>query len=216
MNEENEEKELNPQSIQQALTALGLSYGATKEEIRQAFHRLAVMYHPDVNNTPEATEYYLYVQSAYEYLMALPDPAGADGTGGWAAGQAMGQNAADGQQSPNVRYYGNVAVSVPSEAGYTGTGAMWGNSAGGSRILGSRESLSQAATRRKFKEEHRRQESRLKMREEQKKKETEERLEAERRQRIFDEAMARIHAIRAAEITANIIEEVLRNGYQEK
>ncbi len=207
---EEREGPLNPQSIQQALSALGLTYGATKEEIKQAFHHLAVAYHPDVNGEAGATEYYLYVRSAYEYLMALPEvptapnaPAGGDA------------NATD--ATPGVRYYGNVAVSTPSGTAYAGAGdGGWANPAGGSRIIGSRESLSQAATRRKFKEEHRRQEDRLKMREEQRRKEAEERLEAERRQRIFDEAMARIHAIRAAEITANIIEDILQNGNRGK
>ena len=197
---------MNDKSKQQALTVLGLGISATKEEIKQTFHRLAAMYHPDVNGTPEASEYYLCISSAYEYLMSLPDEPQASAAGGYE------ENA--------VIYHGNVAVGMPQQSGgYESTridrGAA-GGYYGAARIIGSRESLSQAATRRAFKEEHRRQEVRLKRREEERKKAEEERLEQERRQRIFDEAMARIHAIRAAEITASIIEDVLKNGSRGK
>ncbi len=154
--------------MQQALSALGLSFGATKEEIKQAFRHLAALYHPDVNSEPGATEYYLYVQSAYEYLMALPDTPPVYNES--SEPKTKGDDRAAGTGA-NVRYYGNVAVTVPPEgADMAVQGGGWTNMSGGSRILGSRESLSQAATRRKFKEEHRKQENRLKMREEQRKK----------------------------------------------
>ncbi|MBQ7676882.1 MAG: DnaJ domain-containing protein [Lachnospiraceae bacterium] len=202
---------MNHQSRAEALAVLGLSGIVTKEEIRKTFHRLASMYHPDANNDPNAKDYYVCIQSAYEYLMALPEE--------------------------TIEYHGNVAVARPLEeyygaqADHAGPANAYGASAntygpqmsgnvyyggsvadGGARIIGSRESLSMAATRRAFKEEHRKQEQRLKQREEQRKKEAGERYERERRQRIFEEAMARIHAIRAAEVTANIIQDVLKNG----
>ncbi len=190
---------MNGQSRQQALDVLGLPDRASKDEIKQAFHKLASAYHPDVNDAPDATEYYLCIQSAYEYLMSLPEESVT-----YYGNVAVGE--------PQMHYHGNVAVGAPQpDAGYAGQAAPYTVS-GNSRIIGSRETLSLAATRRAFKEEHRRQEVRLKHREEQRKKEEQERFEQERRERIFEEAMARIHAIRAAEITASIIEDVLKNG----
>ena len=196
---------MNQKNRSEAYSILGLSGIETKEEIKQAFHKLAAMYHPDANSDPLAADYYLCVRSAYEYLMALPEE--------------------------TIEYHGNVAVARPPEEYYGGqetygrtSGSPYGAGAasqvynggsrteGGTRIIGSRETIYQAATRRAFKEEHRKQEIRLKKREEQRKKEADELREEERRQRIFEEAMARIHAIRAAEVTASIIQDVLKNG----
>lgn len=91
---------MNHQRRLEALSILGLSDMATKEEIRSAFHKLAAMYHPDANSDPNATDYYMCVQSAYEYLMAVPEE--------------------------TVEYHGNVAVARPLEEYYSGQTADYG------------------------------------------------------------------------------------------
>lgn len=48
---------------------LGISAGATTEEIKSAFHDLALRYHPDKNGGNLAlTEYFLLIREAYEIL----------------------------------------------------------------------------------------------------------------------------------------------------
>ena len=47
---------------------LGLSRGASKEEIKSAYRKLARKHHPDVNKAPDAAEAFKQVQQAYEVL----------------------------------------------------------------------------------------------------------------------------------------------------
>jgi DnaJ-class molecular chaperone len=47
---------------------LGVSRGATADEIRRAYRRLARQYHPDVNQSPDAAERFAEMQEAYEVL----------------------------------------------------------------------------------------------------------------------------------------------------
>lgn len=49
-------------------TVLGVSRDATEEEIRRAYRRKARAYHPDVNDSPDATERFREVKKAYEVL----------------------------------------------------------------------------------------------------------------------------------------------------
>jgi len=49
---------------------LGISLGADVETIRQAYRTLARQYHPDVNNSPDATEHMQQINMAYMQIMA--------------------------------------------------------------------------------------------------------------------------------------------------
>lgn len=53
--------------MQQHYNTLGLSYGASKEEIKKAFHKLAHIHHPDKGGKLED---FLKVKNAYDALMA--------------------------------------------------------------------------------------------------------------------------------------------------
>mmetsp|Transcript_36964 Transcript_36964/g.85261 ORF Transcript_36964/g.85261 Transcript_36964/m.85261 type:complete len:817 (-) Transcript_36964:48-2498(-) len=48
--------------------ALGLQHGASAEDVRRAYHRLALQCHPDKNNSPDAAEHFRKVKEAYEAL----------------------------------------------------------------------------------------------------------------------------------------------------
>jgi len=47
---------------------LGVSRNASQEEIKKAYRRLAMQYHPDRNKDPEATERFKEINEAYEVL----------------------------------------------------------------------------------------------------------------------------------------------------
>jgi curved DNA-binding protein len=48
--------------------ALGVSKGASQDEIQRAYRRLARQYHPDVNKDPEAEERFKEISEAYDVL----------------------------------------------------------------------------------------------------------------------------------------------------
>ncbi|MBO6286238.1 MAG: DnaJ domain-containing protein, partial [Bacilli bacterium] len=47
---------------------LGVAKGASKDEIKTAYRRLAKKYHPDLNHEPDAAEKFKEVQEAYDVL----------------------------------------------------------------------------------------------------------------------------------------------------
>ena len=47
---------------------LGVSKAASAEELKRAYRNLAKKYHPDVNKSPDATEKFRQIQSAYDVL----------------------------------------------------------------------------------------------------------------------------------------------------
>ena len=73
---------------------LGLSKGASEDDIKKAYRKLAKQYHPDVNKAPDAEAKFKEINEAYE---VLSDPqkkqtydqfgfAGMDGAGGFGSG----------------------------------------------------------------------------------------------------------------------------------
>lgn len=59
-------------------TILGLTPGATKKQIKSAYRKLALQYHPDRNPSPGAKQKFQEITAAYDYLMDHPVSAEAD------------------------------------------------------------------------------------------------------------------------------------------
>lgn len=49
---------------------LGLSSGASIDEIKRAYRQKARMYHPDINHSPDAKDIFIVATEAYEFLIA--------------------------------------------------------------------------------------------------------------------------------------------------
>jgi hypothetical protein len=52
---------------------LGLPAGSTADEIKKAYRKKARLYHPDINDAPDARDMFILVTEAYEFLLANHD-----------------------------------------------------------------------------------------------------------------------------------------------
>ena len=80
------------------------------------------------------------------------------------------------------------------------------------RVLGNRAEMSRQETNRHFARERVKQEKRLQKERVIRQRQRDEELAAYKRDTAYDEAMAKIHAIRAAEITANLLAALVLKG----
>jgi hypothetical protein len=68
---------------------LGVHKGAPKDEIKRAYRRLALMYHPDRNRAPDAAERFREINEAYRVLSGMErppaEPGPAEREAAWAA-----------------------------------------------------------------------------------------------------------------------------------
>ena len=58
---------------------LGISPGATPAELKRVYRRLAMRWHPDRSDHPQATERFKEISAAYEQLLAVDAPEDEDG-----------------------------------------------------------------------------------------------------------------------------------------
>ena len=82
-------------AVQKHYETLGLSQGASPEDIKSAYRRLARKFHPDLNPAPEAKEKFLAVQQAYEVLME----AGVGNRGSSSAGASADESGVGSRES---------------------------------------------------------------------------------------------------------------------
>ena len=77
--------------IQDPYRVLGLEPGASDDEVKAAYRRLAKKYHPDVNGgSPEAEAKMKEINAAYSQIMnrhAEPNPGSSRGAGSYGSGQ---------------------------------------------------------------------------------------------------------------------------------
>ena len=53
---------------------LGVPQNASPAEVKRAYRRLAMRWHPDRNTSPEATERFKQIRAAYDHLLAVDSP----------------------------------------------------------------------------------------------------------------------------------------------
>src|SRR5688572_29024814 len=78
---------------------LGVDRGATADQIRAAYRKLARKFHPDVNKEPDANKRFAEIQEAYDVLWDPEKRSGYDrfGHAGVGVGGAAGTGAGPGQ-----------------------------------------------------------------------------------------------------------------------
>ncbi|CAI5524311.1 unnamed protein product [Closterium sp. Naga37s-1] len=93
---------------------LGVPRGASQKEIKSAFRRLALKYHPDVNKAPDAQQRFVRIKQAYQ---TLTDPD--------AAANAKARAASQRQQQQWARRNTSSSSSSSSSRARGGYGAQW-------------------------------------------------------------------------------------------
>ena len=173
----------------EALRIFGLSDPISLEDVRSRYHELVKRFHPDETGDEDSAELLIAIRQAYEYLC-------------------------DAEHQMTVSGGVDVVYHATEEArsNAAGTGSFRDGSVGqggASRVLGSASDLSAASERRHEHAVYRRQQKKYEKTREAKKEETIRRLDQASKDLEYEQAMERIHAIRAAEVTAQIIEAML-------
>lgn len=95
---------------------LGVTKSATPDELKKAYRKLAMEYHPDRNKTKEAEEKFKEINQAYEVLSDSKKKQMYDqfGHAAFTNGGGAGAGGPSGQQGPfSYSYYGNQAGGNP-------------------------------------------------------------------------------------------------------
>lgn len=176
-------------SAKEALFFLGLTEKAGREQVKIAYKEQIKRYHPDSNPEHETPWQYYDLQAAYEYLMSYYD-----GLEKLAQDKISQESGTDSKTSEKVSH---------------GTG-FTRNSASGPIVFGTKKDLNDLSFQRKVRAEHVKQEKRSRQRAQKQKEDFKRQVEQYRQDKAYEEAMTKIHANRAAELTAQIIEAYLK------
>lgn len=117
---------------------LGVSKSATDDEIKKAYRKLALKYHPDKNKSPQAEERFKEVAEAYEVLSDkkkrdVYDQYGEEGLKGGSMG---GGGPSDGNGSFTYQFHGDPRATFAQFFGTSDPfGVFFGNDGGGSNVF---------------------------------------------------------------------------------
>lgn len=185
----------------EALLQLGLTGPATREDVKTAYRELLKVYHPDAHPEPAIAWQYYDIVDAYAYLMELYDALETGGRNGILPEVSVQKKAAPAGGGADGMQAGSTGLS----GGRAGAGEDYGRyeAPPGGRILGDTEAARESKQRSTWRARSRKSES-------ERRQEKLAELEERRQQAAFEDAMDRIHAARAAEVSAQIISAILR------
>ncbi len=156
-----------------------MTQNATKDDIKSAYRRMAAYYHPDAHMMDQTETTEAFLMIQNAYEYLM---------------NLHGEAEAVSVNLPS-RQVGNISIQPQPIAA--------------PRILGNQTTMMQQAANRHTAQEHLKQERRLEQERRQNKQKFEEELHALKKESLYEEAMAKIHAIRAAEVAASIYEALI-------
>ena len=176
-------------SAKEALFFLGLTEKAGREQVKSAYKEQIKAYHPDSNPDHETPWQYYDLQEAYEYLMQYYD-----GLDRLATDRISRENKSATNPTENVM--NGFGINRQASSGPT--------------IFGAKKDLKDLSFQKKVRADHVKQERRSKERAKKQKENFQKEVDKYKQDKAYEEAMTKIRANRAAEITAQIIEAYLK------